>query len=109
MHPAGDFTPAMLRCLSRGGTKGSCKMNSTKPGYRTSEFWLSLLAMLLGALMASGAVCTAHDTPLAQILCRGAGVVLSLLSTLGYTASRSAVKLGTALSAPYDPTKSAGT
>jgi len=26
----------------------------TKPGYKTTEFWLSLLATLLGFLLASG-------------------------------------------------------
>jgi len=57
-----------------------------KPGYKTTEFWLSLLAMLLGALMASGVI--AEGSTVAQIL----GIVLAGLAQLGYTAGRAQVK-----------------
>ncbi len=57
-----------------------------KPGYQTTEFWLSTLALLLGLALASGAV---PDGGLAaQII----GGILSVLSSLGYTASRTKVK-----------------
>ena len=57
-----------------------------KPGYQTTEFWLSTLALLLGLALASGAV---HEGGLAaQII----GGVLSVLSSLGYTASRTKIK-----------------
>ncbi len=55
-------------------------------GYKTSEFWLSLAAILLGALLSSGVVI--EGTLWAQML----GVVASVLGALGYTVSRSYVK-----------------
>lgn len=58
----------------------------SKPGYRTSEFWLSSLAMLLGVVLASGAM------PEGGIASQIAGGVLSVLASLGYTASRTQVK-----------------
>lgn len=57
-----------------------------KPGYRTSEFWVSLFAMLVGALIASDAIPT--DSPVAKAL----GVVASILGALGYQVTRAAVK-----------------
>lgn len=60
--------------------------NEPKPGYRTSEFWLSTVAILLGIVLASGAV--PEGGMVAQIV----GGVLSVLSSLGYTASRTQVK-----------------
>jgi len=59
-----------------------------KPGYKTSEFWLSLAAIVLGLLFASGLV--ADGSTFAKVLSLGA----SLLGALGYTVSRSLVKVG---------------
>jgi hypothetical protein len=56
-----------------------------KPGFRTSEFWLKVAAMLLTALFASGAV--TNNTVLAV-----AGIAASMLGALGYTVARSLVK-----------------
>jgi hypothetical protein len=56
-----------------------------RPGWKTSEFWLSTAAQVLGAVMASGAV---PGGVVAQI----AGAALAALSALGYTAGRVAVK-----------------
>jgi len=58
-----------------------------KPGYKTTEFWLQLLAQLFGALMASGVL--AADTPYAKLV----GVVLMVLGALGYTYQRGVVKI----------------
>lgn len=57
-----------------------------KPGYKTTEFWLSLLAILLGAAMASGAV------PEGGLVAQIVGGALSLLGSLGYTSSRTSLK-----------------
>lgn len=57
-----------------------------KPGYKTSEFWLSLAAALLGAALTAGLF--PDTSPWAKIL----GVFASVLSALGYTVSRSIVK-----------------
>lgn len=56
------------------------------PGYRTTEFWLTLGAMLVGALLASGLLPTGGLA--AQII----GAVGVFLAKLGYTTSRTLVK-----------------
>lgn len=58
----------------------------SKPGYKTSEFWLALAAMLLGAFVTSGVLGPDH------IAVRIAGVALTLLAGLGYGAGRAALK-----------------
>ena len=59
--------------------------------YKTSEFYLSLAAMLLTALYASGLM--TGTLPLAI-----AGVAASVLGSLGYTVVRGAVKVAEAKS-----------
>jgi hypothetical protein len=59
---------------------------TTKPGYKTSEFWLTLAANLVGTLMASGVV--TDGGTVAKVL----GVVVMLLSTLGYQVARTKAK-----------------
>lgn len=61
---------------------------SAKPGWKTSEFWLSTAATLLGILMASGVV-----EPL-SVWDRAIGLCITVLASLGYTAARAAVKRG---------------
>lgn len=61
-------------------------MDTIKPGYKTTEFWLSLLALVLGAVAAAGVL---PDGGLAtQVI----GGILAILSQLGYTASRAKLK-----------------
>ncbi len=62
--------------------------SSVKPGYQTTEFWLSSIATVLGVVMASGAV--ADGGLASQII----GGVLSVLAALGYTAARAKIKTG---------------
>lgn len=57
-----------------------------KKGYKSTEFWLSTTAMLLGQLMVSG-VLTDGSTA-AQIV----GGAMTLLSALGYTHCRTSLK-----------------
>ncbi len=57
-----------------------------KPGYRTSEFWLTLALVLIGTLMASGAFGEDH------IVIKVAGMAMATLKALGYTAGRANVK-----------------
>ena len=57
-----------------------------KPGYKTTEFWLAAVASLGGLVMASGAV--GEDSTIGKVV----GLILTGLATMGYTASRSAVK-----------------
>ena len=64
-------------------------MSQSKPGWKTSEFWLSLIAVICGALVA-GDVVTESST-----IGKAVGAVISVLGALGYTASRTAVKVNT--------------
>ncbi len=57
-----------------------------KPGWRSSEFWLSVAAMLIGALLAADVFPV--DSPVVKAL----GVVASILGALGYQVSRALVK-----------------
>jgi len=59
-----------------------------KPGWKTSEFWLSLAAALLGAFVASGVL------PVEHLAMKIAGVALTALASLGYAASRGHAKNG---------------
>ena len=57
-----------------------------KSGWQTTEFWLSLVAVAAGAIVSSGAF--HDDSPWMKI----AGLVVSVLGALGYTASRGKLK-----------------
>jgi hypothetical protein len=59
---------------------------TVKPGYKTTEFWLSLFAILLGAVVAAGVV--PATGPVAQAV----ALVTALLSAAGYTVARSFTK-----------------
>ena len=63
-------------------------MNTTKPGFKTTEFWLTAAAMIVGLLLASGAFV---DGAIAQ----GLGVASSALAAMGYSYSRGTAKAGT--------------
>ena len=56
-----------------------------KPGYKTTEFWLKLIAMALSALFASGAL---TNSTAVQI----AGIVATILGAIGYTVARTMAK-----------------
>lgn len=57
-----------------------------KPGYKTSEFWLSVVAAIVGLLMASGVV--GEGSMWAQAL----GMVSTALAAAGYATSRGITK-----------------
>jgi len=61
----------------------------TKPGYKTTEFWLSTLATIIGMVMASGVMDAAGEDSWITKLIGGA---VAVLSALGYSASRAKVK-----------------
>ena len=61
---------------------------NVKPGYRTTEFWLTLLAELVGFLLASGAVAAEGEGIWPKII--GGGI--ALLAALGYTVNRNKLK-----------------
>lgn len=57
-----------------------------KPGYKTTEFWMTCVATIVGLILVSGAV--QEGGLAAQIV----GGVAAVLAQLGYTASRTKVK-----------------
>lgn len=59
-----------------------------KPGWKTTEFWLSLVATIVGVLLASGVF--TDDSWAAKAL----GVAAATLSALGYTWARGSLKSG---------------
>ncbi len=62
------------------------KSPAQKPGWRSSEFWISLASMIVGALLASGLI--ADDSTWGKLL----GMAAMLLTSLGYQVSRTVVK-----------------
>ena len=57
-----------------------------KTGYKTTEFWLTLFAVILGAVLAAGLV--PAEGPWLQI----AGVAETALIAMGYTGARMNLK-----------------
>ena len=57
-----------------------------KPGWKTTEFWMSSIAALLGIAYASGLI--GADTGVDKVL----GIVASTLAGLGYAVSRGLAK-----------------
>ena len=58
----------------------------TKPGYKTTEFWLSTAAAAVGGLVAADVIPV--DGPWAQVV----GLVSAALVALGYTGARLNIK-----------------
>lgn len=56
------------------------------PGYKTSEFWISLVTMLLGAVLASGII--GEGSQWERII----GAAVQVLAALGYTVPRAQLK-----------------
>jgi hypothetical protein len=59
---------------------------ATKPGYKTTEFWLTAGAMIMSHLYASGAI--GDGGAIAKV----AGIVASILAALGYAVVRGKAK-----------------
>jgi hypothetical protein len=57
-----------------------------KPGYKTTEFWMSMIAVGIGAVAASGAF--GLEGTSAQVI----GLVEAALVALGYTGARLTLK-----------------
>lgn len=57
-----------------------------RSGIKTTEFWLSLIAVIVGALLSSGMF--KETTITTQVL----GIASTVLGALGYVATRSGVK-----------------
>lgn len=69
-------------------------MAEHKPGHRTTEFYLSLMAAIFGALLASGLF------PAGGIGARILGVITIVFTTASYQYQRTKIK-----ATPQDPTQ----
>ena len=58
----------------------------TKPGWRTTEFWLTVAATAVGLLYASGVIAPESGAD------RWLGLIAGSLSALGYSVSRGLAK-----------------
>lgn len=67
--------------------------NPATPGIKTSEFWLNLLAVLLTALFAADVI------PTGTTLGKAIAIAATVLTSLGYTVSRGALKSANATAA----------
>ncbi len=67
-----------------------------KPGFKTTEFWLSAAATLVGGLVASDVI--PSEGPWTQVV----ALVASALIALGYTGARMNLKKLDAESAEYE-------
>ncbi len=63
-------------------------MTTQKPGIKTTEFWLSAIAVLLGVLISAGLVDPEGTSEMDQI----AGVIVAGLGSAGYAVSRGKAK-----------------
>lgn len=59
-----------------------------KPGYKTTEFWLSSIAVLIGLAFGSGLISETGTSGIEKSV----AFVASALAALGYSASRGSVK-----------------
>ncbi len=63
-----------------------------KPGYKTTEFWVTLVAQLIGVLTAMGLVSPAHSTELTNSLNTIVGSILTIVPALVYIFNRTWLK-----------------
>ena len=61
-------------------------MQPAKPGYKTTEFWLSLVAMVVGFLAADG------NLDPSSVTAKLVGIAGVVLAALGYSVSRGMTK-----------------
>lgn len=60
--------------------------NSVKPGYKTTEFWLSTAAAVLGIVMAADIIET--GSAVSQVV----GIITTALTAMGYSVARGKTK-----------------
>lgn len=64
--------------------------SAVKPAWKSTEFWLTAVTMVVGLLLSSG-VLSPEDPGQAKLL-QLLGLASTLLSSLGYTAARTSAK-----------------
>ncbi len=69
-----------------------------KPGWKTTEFWTSIPAAIVGLLILFGLMTPTESTELINALEKVIGGVMSIIPIVGYTISR-----GKAKAVTFDP------
>lgn len=68
-------------------------MEDVKPGYQTTEFWLTLIAQLTSLSVALGFIDANLSSELQSVAAQVAGLVVSVYSLSRYLKSRAEVKV----------------
>jgi len=63
-----------------------------KPGYKTTEFWVTLLIQILGILVLFGVITPEQKGTLSEAIQQGAAAVAMALSAFGYSVARGQAK-----------------
>lgn len=79
--------PEENKLTTLDGVEFGTLMVPVKPGYKTTEFWLSTAVIATGVAMASGAI--ADGGLVSQIV----GGAMAILKGVGYTWSRAVAKM----------------
>ena len=66
-----------------------------KPGYQTTEFWITIITQILGVLATTGMLTPDQSNTLSQAAIQLGGVVAMAGSAFGYSLSRGKAKSGT--------------
>lgn len=67
-------------------------MNEVKSGFKTTEFWLTLVPLFLGVLAVFGVFTPTETTQMNAGLTQIIGGIFAVLPVIGYTISRGEVK-----------------
>lgn len=67
-----------------------------RPGYKTTEFWTTVVSQIIGILALAGVIRPSDATILNDAVVQVVGGLMTALATLGYTISRGVAKSGKA-------------
>lgn len=66
----------------------------TKPGYKTTEFWVTLVIQVIGIAVLFGWITPEQRDTLVQAVQQGAAAIAMALSAFGYAVARGKAKAG---------------
>jgi fumarate reductase subunit D len=66
--------------------------NELKPGYMTTEFWVTVMVQLVGLVAALGYVTSDQSSVLTQAVTQIGGIVSMVAAAFGYSLSRGMAK-----------------
>jgi len=76
----------------RGNVKTNMPVSTIKPGIKTTEFWVSLVAKLAGIAGAIGVVPAIATSGAGVPIVQASGIITTILGVLGYNSARSKAK-----------------